>query len=259
VSKINTDITAWKHLGDVGMQQQAAPLFGQAAARPQALAAWGQAGQAVSIAEEGEVAGEGGGGEEVSQLQHGDTAEEVLLMGLLDDARPAQQESGGPDGAPAAAPGAAEVLLLEPGEAGYEEGEHLEEAVADMEAEGEPSAPDSELLLAVEGEGAPGGSSGDSASAGGRALLASHSLYRLVCRAGALEVQLHVMVFHSYPLCPPVFQVTKLLDLRPKDAPTPLADVNKVLALQQQVRVWAGARSGECQARVVGFFFPFSE
>jgi hypothetical protein len=72
-----------------------------------------------------------------------------------------------------------------------------------------------------------------------QALLARHSQYRLVLRSSALEAHFHVKVFLAYPLCPPVFVVTRLLDIRDarsgSKGSVALTTVNEVLRLEQQV------------------------
>lgn len=223
-----------------------------------APAAWQQQVQQHSIQEEGEVAGDGVDGVTSHLLLHGDTAEEDLLQGLLDDDRgaggaaggggPEEQQAGGTRGN-----NNRQLLLLEHGEAGEvaEAGEvQLEDGAA---ADAYIDADDGSMGLYPE---ASGGSevvgdaddaAGGGASGAGRRLVASHSLYRLVLKAPALEVHFHVKVYYNYPLCPPLFTVTKMLDASQRGDPVVVSDVNGVLKLQQQVRPGgfvAGGRKG---------------
>jgi hypothetical protein len=249
---IRTYIHSWKHLSDVGVQLLGAQeqLALEAAAAASQLPAWRPGGQQqLSLQEEGEVEGEGEGADTTSLLLPGETADEDLLQGLLEDDKMAgwdeepadqgyqgQQQQGEAgrgghqqQGQQAAAAAAAEAGAgAGAGAGGYnglgdeEFGELLAEEVS-MGSE----------LLPGEGGGDGGGLG---ASGPGRALQAAHSLYRLVLRTTALEVHLHVKVFFSYPLCPPVFSVTKMLDTSSRGDAVPLTDVNEVLQLQQQVR-----------------------
>ncbi|KAF6262857.1 Fms-interacting protein-domain-containing protein [Scenedesmus sp. NREL 46B-D3] len=138
-----------------------------------------------------------------------------------------QREVGGDDDALMLDEG--EVVFMEEYEEAYEQGTSYKAA---SEA-GEASAVSEEA-----GQGAAEvASAADSAE---QTLLARHSMYRLVLRSSALEAHCHVKVFLAYPLCPPVFVVTRLLDIRDarggsSKGSVALTAVNEVLRLEQQV------------------------
>jgi hypothetical protein len=240
---LKTYIHSWKHLSDMGVQLQAArelmQLEAEAAGR---MPAW-QPAQQLSIQEEGEVAD---GGDITSYLLPGETADAELLQGLLEDDRAANGAEPGADGDKQLALVQQQQQQLHMGEEGEAPEERQSQGAGGAEEYAgmddglgllltEPSA-GSELL--------PGEGGADAAAAGSggpeRALRASHSLYRLVLKAPALEVHLHGKVYYNYPLCPPVFAVTKMLDTSSRSDPTPLCDVNEALKLQQQVRARYG-------------------
>jgi hypothetical protein len=249
LAAIRTYIHSWKHLSDVGVQLLGAQeqLQLEAAATRSHVPAWRPGQQQLSIQEEGEVEGEGEGADTTSLLLPGETADEDLLQGLLEDDRMGggeePQEQQGAQG------------MQQQGEAGHggnaQQGQQARAAQAENgtgagDGDGEYNGLQDEFgeLLAEEasmgselltGEGG-GDGGGLGASGPGRTLQAAHSLYRLVLRATALEVHLHVKLFYSYPLCPPVFSVTKMLDTSSRGDAVPLTDVNEVLQLQQQVR-----------------------
>lgn len=246
-NQIKTYIHSWKHLSDVGVQLQggSAParqqLEAEAAGRMQP--AWQPGQQQHSIQEEGEVAGDGG--DITSQLLPGETAEEDLLQGLLEDDRAGGSLTGeGPGGDGDKQP---QLLLLQGGQeaaAAAAEGAAAAGDYADLD-------PDFRDLLTEASAGSdlmPGEGGVDAATATSsgpeRALTASHSLYRLVLKAPALEVHLHAKVFYNYPLVPPVFGVTKMLDTSSRSDPVPLGDVNEALELTQQVGVGAAGSFG---------------
>lgn len=227
---LKTYIHSWKHLSDVGVQLQAARELMQleAEAAGQRMPAWQPV--QLSIQEEGEVED----GDISSHLLPGETADEELLQGLLEDDR-------APNGA-------------EPGAGGVKQQQHGrgEEDAALEERQGQGGGGAEEYAGMDDGLGAllaeasagsellPGEGGADAAATGSsgpeRAVRASHSLYRLVLKAPALEVHLHGKVYYHYPLCPPVFAVTKMLDTSSRSDPVPLCDVNEALKLQQQVR-----------------------
>jgi hypothetical protein len=126
----------------------------------------------------------------------------VLLQGLLDDARGMQPD--GTEAAAATGDDADDVLLLDDGAMAEDGDDWGGKAAAERST-------DSEVMAAA---AAAAGDPTASSAAAGRAVLASHSLYKLVLRTASLEVHLHVRVYDNYPLLPPMFQVTKLFDLR---------------------------------------------
>jgi hypothetical protein len=206
-----------------------------------------------SVAEEGEVAGGGGDGlDTTSRSVHGET-EEDLLQGLLVDEGAAAvtglEASAARAVATAVAPANAagvrqgdvggdyDTLMLDEGELVFME--DYEEAYEQGNSFKEPS--DAGEASAASEEAAEGAAEVASACGNAeQALLARHSLYRLVLRSSALEAHFHVKVFMAYPLCPPVFVVTRLLDIRDarggsSKGSVALTAVNEVLRLEQQV------------------------
>lgn len=244
---LKTYIHSWKHLSDVGVQLQAArelmQLEAEAAGR---MPAW-QPVQQLSIQEEGEVAD----GDISSHLLPGETADEELLQGLLEDDRAANGAEPGADGDKQL------ELVQQQQQRRGEEGAALEERQDQGAGGAEEYAGMDDglgLLLAEASAGSellPGEGGADAAAAGSsgpeRTVRASHSLYRLVLKAPALEVHLHGKVYYNYPLCPPVFAVTKMLDTSSRSDPTPLCDVNEALKLQQQVRCGRKAPLTACR------------
>lgn len=213
------------------------------------MPAW-QPVQQLSLQEEGEVAD---GGDITSQLLPGETAEEDILQGLLDDER-----AGTGGGAEAAGEAGTERDKQQraEGQQQMEEGQQEQQqqgpeaaALQDQQQLQSAGAGDTAMLedglshmlteASAGSELLPGEAGADTATGGSsgpeRALLASHSLYRLVLKAPALEVHLHAKVYYHYPLCPPVFNVTKMLDTSSRSDPVPLVDVNEGLKLQEQV------------------------
>ncbi len=82
------------------------------------------------------------------------------------------------------------------------------------------------------GDGADGGCRPGSQSQ----LQAQVSVYRLALRSAVLEAHFTVRIYSCYPLCPPVFTTTKLLDVS-RNMPIALTTVaNEVACLEQQVR-----------------------
>jgi hypothetical protein len=252
-SKISTLIYSWKHLSDTGMhknlEQQglsAAAVASTAAAATtaaigQVLQVWAGGRQQSSLQEEGEVAG-AVDGDASSRLMHVDTTEEDLLQGLLAEEPPAAA-AGGPSSAAAfsasrlaAANGVlvhaadADVLAFEENmaEERYEPGMMGLDHVDAGDDAGEASATSD---TASDGQQMAEVVSGLSSA---HSLQARYSTYRLVLRASSLEVHSHVHVFTNYPLCPPVFRVTKMLDTS-RSKPVPLTAVNEVLMVEQQV------------------------
>lgn len=231
LGKINTYIHSWKHMSDVGVLQGGQLMQATVDAGPGDAPIW-QPLQVQSIQEEGEVAD---GADSMPQLQHVATAEDDLLQGLLDDDRAATAEVDGMvhDGQQHPAQEQqqrVEASMLADGdlqalEAGGEFGDGYRDACTDVSA-------GSELL--------PGEDAADAALSGSsgadRTLMVSYSLYRLVLKAPAVEVHFHVRVYYNYPLCPPVFTITKMVDATQRGEPTIVTDVNEVLKLQQQVR-----------------------
>jgi hypothetical protein len=217
------------------------------------MLAWQPQAQQHSIQEEGEVAGDAG--DFSSLLLPGDTAEEDLLQGLLDDDR-AMNGTGTNAAAAAAATAKAEAdgdkqqqgeqqqQTAQQQQDGGDEGvvaddQHMQATGADDLVGVEDGLSHMLPEASVGSELLPGEGQADPAAAGSsgqeRALQASYSLYRLVLKAPALEVHLHAKVYYSYPLCPPVFNVTKMLDTSSRGDPVALAEVNEALKLQQQV------------------------
>ena len=213
---VTTAIHSWRQLGEAS-SISVAPLQGSSGAEgtyasASALQAW-QTVQHGSTQEEGEVEAAVDGLELLPpRLMHGDTAEEDLLQGLLLD-----EAAGDAD----------------------EQGEVL---VATINAEGQidldttrsrsPSVPlldDSSAQ--IRRSTATAGSTG-----GPQPLQARHSVYRLVLRNAAYEAHFQVSVFLCYPLCPPVFAVTKLVDMSRNPPSTLTSAVNEIICLEQQVR-----------------------
>jgi hypothetical protein len=235
-NQIKTYIHSWKHLSDVGVQLQAARQ--QLEADVTRLPAWQP--QQHSMQEEGEVAGEGDGdGDALMLLLPGETADEELLQGLLEDDRggsSAGDKQPGDDGKQA------QMLVLQQNGALPADDAQLQDAAAAAEYAGADNEFKDMLAEASGGselmQGEGGGDAATATSSGGaeRALQASHSLYRLVLKAPAMEVHLHAKVYYNYPLVPPMFSVTKMLDTSSRSDPLPLGDVNEVQEMQQQVR-----------------------
>jgi hypothetical protein len=199
------------------------------------------------VQEEGEVAGAGDALDTTSRMVHGET-EEDLLQGLLADDGAATmtglQASAARAVSTAVAPFAdaaieaareGDALMLDEGEVVFVEDyeDAYEQGYKEASDVGEASAASEE---------AGGGATEVATASNGteQALLARHSLYRLVLRSSALEAHFHVKVFLAYPLCPPVFAATRLLDIRDARAGSSkgsaaLSAVNEVLRLEQQV------------------------
>jgi len=229
--KVSTVIYSWKHLSDTGMHkkpgQQGLGATAVTATVGQVLQVWQGGQHQSSLQEEGEVAG-AGDGDASSRLVHVDTTEEDLLQGLL--AEEPAAAAGVPNSTAvfsasrsAAANGVvvpaedADVLVFEENMADqqYEPGVGQDR---DMAEAGEASATSD---AASDGQQVAEVVSGLSSA---HSLQARYSTYRLVLRTSSLEVHSHVHVFTNYPLCPPVFSVTKMLDTsRNKSVPSQLS------------------------------------
>jgi hypothetical protein len=247
LTKVNSFIHKWQHIGDAGSAVGGhASLIGSVGGQRE-MGSAGQPGwlslQQGSVQEEGEVAAVGDAMDTTSRMVHGET-EEDLLQGLLVDEGTAALtglQAGAARAVSAAVTpankvgGAVDALMLDEGEVVFMEDyeEAYEQDYKETSEAGEASAA-SEAV----GGGAPEVASATSGSE--QALLARHSLYRLVLRSSALEAHFHVKVFLAYPLCPPVFTVTRMLDIRDARGGSSkggvvLSAVNEVLGLEQQV------------------------
>jgi hypothetical protein len=240
LTKVGSFIHKWQHIGDAGSAVGGhANLIGSVG-RQGGMVSAGQPGwqslQQGSVQEEGEVAGAGDAIDTTSRMVHGET-EEDLLQGLL-----AEEGAATLTGLQAVAAdavnkvgGEGDAIMLDEGELVFMEDyeEAYEQGYKEASDAGEASAASEEA----------GGGAAEVASATSgteQALLARHSLYRLVLRSSALEAHFHVKVFLAYPLCPPVFAATRLLDIRDVRAGSSkgsvaLSAVNEVLRLEQQV------------------------
>lgn len=247
LTKVSTSIHTWRHISDTGAAvKQVAKLPAPAGASPRTQV-WQQTAvaAAASLQEDGEVAADMADiADATSGLQHIDTADEDLLQGLLAEDGPgtgasevaalkvaalaarsvrmAEQRS---EDATAAVVERVSVMYDEGLEQDYGDEGYLElsevSEVSDVVPGDVTAATD---ILGV------------SSASSVRAVMARYSLYRLVLRSPGIEAHLHVKVFMNYPLCPPVFSVTKLLDTKSKSTgPVALQAVNEVLALEQQV------------------------
>lgn len=232
--KLSTYIHSWKLLADTGVQQ--GQLL-QLETSSRDTRVW----QPVqhNIQEEGEVAGDGA--DIASCLLHGDTAEEDLLQGLLEDDRAVHAGSAVDAGSTPDDQQQQQQMQRQDRDAPVllDDGMQVEAAADDFAGQEDSyrdlhAAPSGGSELLPGDDDAPT-TAGGAGSGVGQALLASHSLYRLVLKAPALEVHFHVKVFYNYPLCPPVFAVTKMLDASQRGDPVLMTDVNEVLKLQQQV------------------------
>lgn len=202
-----------------------------------------------SAEEEGEVgAAAVDGADATSHLQHIDTAEEDLLQGLLmEDPAAAVADTAAVKAAALAARSAraaeAGAVAASRADAGA--------ALYDERLEQQDNWDDAYLQLSEASEVSDVAAGDDTATAADRgsnggsssvcAVMARYSLYRLVLRSPNMEAHFHVKVFLNYPLCPPLFVVTKLLDTKSKSV-GPLQAVNEVLALEQQVQKSIGKR-----------------
>ncbi|WIA38614.1 hypothetical protein OEZ86_001924 [Tetradesmus obliquus] len=255
LTKVSSFIHKWQHMGDAGSAVGgAASLMGSLGRQGGATGSAGQQQQQGwqslqqgSVQEEGEVAGGGGEGMDATSRLAAAETEEDLLQGLLADegaasltgvqastaraiAAAANQPRGvgGDGGDDALMLDEGELLLLEDYDEAYEQG-----------AGGYKEPSEAGEASAASEEAGEGGAEVASAQGGTQqALLARHSLYRLVLRSSALEAHFHVKVFLAYPLCPPVFVVTRLLDIRDarsgSKGSAALTAVNEVLRLEQQ-------------------------
>lgn len=250
LAKVDAFVYSFKQVGDAGvatkqldqqqLQRSAFPVAAQ-----QAMQVWQP--MAASAAEEGEVAGAADGMETTSRLVHRDTTDEDLLQGLLveEAAGPAAGEAAAMAGGAAAGAGpavggnAADELMLDEGalidyELAYDQGEYQEHSEGEASAASDEDAAKADAASAAE----------EASSSAAQRLQARHCLYRLVLRSGPLEVHFHVKVFLNYPLFPPVFAVTKLLDTSKGskgEKGAQLTAVNEVLRLEQQVSITVAA------------------
>lgn len=250
LTKINTVIHNWRHISDTGMAvKQIEQLPGPGRTSPMHTAQLWQIQAAApaggSAHEEGEVAGAVvDGGDATSHLQHIDTAEEDLLQGLLAEDAAGGAAAAGVDAAAvkAAARAARAVRAAEGGDAAaaaaggasamYDEG--LEQGYGDEGYLELSEASEASDAAAVDDTATADLAVNSAGSSSVCAVMARYSLYRLVLRSPNMEAHFHAKVFLNYPLCPPVFAVTKLLDTKSKSL-GPLSAVNEVLALEHQV------------------------